>query len=1273
MESIQTHESQYISSLIEATLDPLVAINIDGIILDMNKAKVNITGLEREKLVGTNFYDYFTEPEKAKDVYRQVFVKGSVKDVPLTFRNINQKLTDVLFNGSVYKDSNGNVLGAVLVARDIEEQKWAIELQIANKELAFQNNEKEKRADELGIANKELAFQNDEKEKRADELGIANKELAFQNDEKEKRAEELGIANKELAFQNDEKEKRAAELIIANKELAFQNDEKEKRAEELGIANKELAFQNDEKEKRAAELIIANKELAFQNDEKEKRAAELIIANKELAFQNDEKEKRAAELILANEELIFQNKEKEKRAAELILANKELVFQNQEKEKRAAELIIADKELIFQTEEKEKRAAELVIADIELVFQTGEKKKRAAELIIADKELVFQTEEKEKRAAELVIADIELVFQTGEKKKRAAELIIADKELVFQTEEKEKRAAELIIADKELVFQTGEKKKRAAELIIADKELVFQTEEKEKRETENKELEALSYSLKLAFQYSLSLIEASLDPLVTINIEGKITDMNEATVNITGLTREELTGTDFFDYFTEPQMAREVYQEVFANGSVADSPLTLRHREGKLTDVLFNGSVYRDDNGNVLGVVIVARDVTAQKLASEYARSLIEASLDPLFTINLHGKITDMNNASVKITGITREKLIDSDFFDYFTEPLKAKEVYQEIFANGFVTDYPLTIRHGKMTSVLFNGSVYKDSRGNVQGVVVVARDITDQKRIETQLTEAIVFAEMATEIAEIAKSKAESSTLIAENAVKAKQQFLSNMSHEIRTPMNAIIGFTKVLLKTELSAKQKEYLTAIKMSGDALIVLINDILDLAKVDSGKMIFERTPFKLALSISAMLHLFETKIHEKNLKLVIDYDKTIPDVLVGDPVRLHQIILNLVSNAVKFTSTGKINVSVLLLSEDNEKASVQFSVKDTGIGIAEEKIVKIFENFQQASSGTSRLYGGTGLGLAIVKQLVETQGGSIHVDSKVNEGSTFSFVLSFLKTNSEAEEETVTEELNTEIKDIKVLVVEDIPLNQLLMKTLLDDFGFERDIAENGKIAIEKMQKNSYDVILMDLQMPEMNGFEATDYIRNTMHSTIPIIALTADVTTVDLAKCRFVGMNDYIAKPVDERVLYSKIIGLVKKPIHEKSEELEIEKISTMKNVRCINLEYLNTRTKSNPTLMMEMISLYLEQTPTLISAMKKSLLDNDWNGLHAAVHKMIPSFAIMGISNDFENMAKKIQDYAVNQQQSESIQDMVLQLGNICSQACIELQEEYIKIKSKN
>jgi PAS domain S-box-containing protein len=1152
---------------------------------------------------------------------------------------------------------------------------------------------------------------------------------------------ELNVANKELAFQDNEKEKRAAELVIANKELAFQNNEKEKRAEELIIANKELAFQNDEKEKRAAELSIANKELAFQSEVKEKRAAELVIANKELAFQNDEKEKRAAELVIANKELAFQNDEKEKRAAELVIANKELLFQNNEKEKRAEELIIANKELAFQNDEKSKRAAELVIAN---------------------KELAFENDLKENTAVE-----------------------------------KEKRAEELIIANKELAFQNKEKEKRAAELVIANKELDFQNIEKGKRVIENRKLEASSSSAELASQYSRSLIEASLDPLVTISVEGKITDVNEASIKVTGVSREELIGNDFSNYFTEPEKAQQGYEQVFDKGFVADYPLTIKHKNGRLTDVLYNASVYKDLDGNVIGVFAAARDVTAQKqieknlansleevtgykyaldmssivaitdekgiinyandnfakvskysqeellgknhsilnsgfhpkefmanlwktiqkgniwkgevknrakdgshywvdttivpfrdvngkiyqyvavrtditakkLSSQYSRSIIEASLDPLFTINTDGKITDVNNASVKMTGVERDKLIDTDFFEYFTEPLKAHEGYKEVFANGFITNYSLVIKDHKLTDVLLNGSVYRDEQENVMGVVIVARDVTEQKKFATELLEAKVFAEFATELAEDAKMKAESAARIAEDAVKAKQQFLSNMSHEIRTPMNAIIGFTKVVLKTELNVKQKEYLDAIKMSGDALIVLINDILDLAKVDAGKMTFEQTPFKMFASLSAMLHLFETKIQEKNLVLVKEYDEQIPEVLIGDPVRLHQIILNLVSNAVKFTSEGKITVGVRVLEQNEAKANIEFSISDTGIGITENKIDKIFENFQQASSGTSRLYGGTGLGLAIVKQLVESQGGSIKVESTIGKGSVFSFILSFQKTLAKPEPEIEQLELDVKNRNIKVLVVEDIALNQLLMKTLLDDFGFERDIAGNGKIAIEKLKLKSYDIILMDLQMPEMNGFEATDYIRNTLNSKIPIIALTADVTTVDLAKCTAVGMNDYISKPVDEKILYSKIVGLVKKPVQIK---LVAEKeIALDKESKYIDLTYLTNRTKSNPQLMMEMISLYLEQTPPLILTMKRSLQEKDWKNLHSAAHKMIPSFSIMGMSVNFENMAKKIQEHASQQQQEDTIHNLVIELENVCTQACKELEEEYKRIKS--
>jgi CheY-like chemotaxis protein len=255
-------------------------------------------------------------------------------------------------------------------------------------------------------------------------------------------------------------------------------------------------------------------------------------------------------------------------------------------------------------------------------------------------------------------------------------------------------------------------------------------------------------------------------------------------------------------------------------------------------------------------------------------------------------------------------------------------------------------------------------------------------------------------------------------------------------------------------------------------------------------------------------------------------------------------------------------------------------------------------------------------------------------------------------------------LNTKVQNIKVLVVEDIALNQLLMKTLLDDFGFEHDIADNGKIAIEKLQNKSYDIILMDLHMPEMNGFETTEYIRNKMSSQIPIIALTADVTSADLKKCTAVGMNDYISKPLDEKLLYNKIIDLLKKPILIQDTPLPAGRS------KYVDLTYLNKHTKDNPELIMEMITLYLKQTPPLITQMKQGLYDKDWDSVYTASHKLIPSFSIMGIHKDFEVTARKIQEYSSTQKHLNKVRKMVLQLENVCSKACEELENESNLIK---
>jgi two-component system CheB/CheR fusion protein len=551
-------------------------------------------------------------------------------------------------------------------------------------------------------------------------------------------------------------------------------------------------------------------------------------------------------------------------------------------------------------------------------------------------------------------------------------------------------------------------------------------------------------------------------------------------------------------------------------------------------------------SGEITGAINMGFDVTEIKRAElilrhseEQFRQMAELMPQKVWTSDAEGNKNYFNQTLLDYVGFSLEEL-KGQGWEKIIHPVdweKNKKQWMDsiLTGNNYEAENRLLRKDGKYLWHLTQAVALRDDNGKVKIWIGSKTEIQDQREQKEEL--------------EKAKNNAELKSQIAEDAMKSKQQFLSNMSHEIRTPMNAIVGFTNVVLKTALNKEQKEYINAIKVSGDALIVLINDILDLAKVDAGKMTFEQTQFNLSASISTTLQVFETKIQEKNLVLHKQYDAAIPEVLVGDPMRLRQILLNLVSNAVKFTIEGKVTLAVSLLNEDAENVRIEFAITDTGIGIAENRLDKIFDDFEQAAYENSRLYGGTGLGLSIVKKLVELQGGSIRVESQIGKGSTFYFVLSFGKPKAnESAPNTLMNEANVHhstqqgsltesiIHKVKVLVVEDLALNQLLMKIILLDFGFEMDIADNGRIAIEKLQKDHFDIILMDLQMPEMNGFETTAFIRSQMKSQIPIIALTADVTTTDVEKCKAFGMNDYISKPIDEKLLFNKIKKYVSKP-----------------------------------------------------------------------------------------------------------------------------------------
>ena len=384
-------------------------------------------------------------------------------------------------------------------------------------------------------------------------------------------------------------------------------------------------------------------------------------------------------------------------------------------------------------------------------------------------------------------------------------------------------------------------------------------------------------------------------------------------------------------------------------------------------------------------------------------------------------------------------------------------------------------------------------------------------------------------ELAEYEKQRAEQSE-------KFKQQFLANMSHEIRTPMNSVMGLTNLLIKTNLDEQQKKYLNVIKRSSENLLVIINDILDLSKIEAGKMDFEKISFPIEDVLETVYHTLYYKADEKRIEFKTNLNPNVPKILIGDPTRLNQVLINIAGNAIKFTEKGRVIVDVEEVNKQGNLSIVRFSIIDTGIGIAPENIEKIFDSFSQATSDTTRKFGGTGLGLSISKQLVDLQGGKIEVYSVLQEGTTFSITMPFLagqESDVGAQRHSHDDVKGSELKGIRVLLVEDNPFNQLVATDTLNDLigDLTIDVAENGRIAVELVKNNVYDIVLMDIQMPELDGFETTRAIRllSSPKNEIKIMAMTANVTSEEIAKCFQSGMNDYISKPFDSQDLLNKL------------------------------------------------------------------------------------------------------------------------------------------------
>ena len=527
------------------------------------------------------------------------------------------------------------------------------------------------------------------------------------------------------------------------------------------------------------------------------------------------------------------------------------------------------------------------------------------------------------------------------------------------------------------------------------------------------------------------------------------------------------------------------------------------------------------------------KELAEQYVIQENLASLVDNSMDITCIFDLNSFVVEeVNQTFNTLLGYNVESVIGTPLVQYFhsEDVNETKKIIQEELGSNsdiFVFENRMKCNDGtekwmRWKLIVKNGKCFANGA-----------DITIRKQTERKLSENLAY------LVRINKELGEAKR-VAEASVKVKQDFMANMSHEIRTPMNAIIGFTGLLLRGELSDEQRSSLESVKISGENLIVIINDILDFSKIEAGKMSIEASEFDLRTILKELVKLQKQSADDKGVSLVLNIEDEVPAKVIGDSVRVNQILLNLMSNAIKFTSKGKVELAVKVLHDSEKEVQLEMTVEDSGIGIPANKLSDIFESFTQAKGDTTRKYGGTGLGLTIVKKLVDLMQGDIKVISEPEKGSKFIVTLKLPKgsaANVQAKEEDDGKDIV--LGKLQVLLAEDNELNQILAKRVLNNFGCEVVIAENGMIALEKLRENDFDVILMDIMMPEMDGIEATKIIRKDFpepKKNIPILAMTAFIFTESSDnKYLEAGMDDYILKPFNPDKLKQKIAKLVQK------------------------------------------------------------------------------------------------------------------------------------------
>ena len=674
---------------------------------------------------------------------------------------------------------------------------------------------------------------------------------------------------------------------------------------------------------------------------------------------------------------------------------------------------------------------------------------------------------------------------------------------------------------------------------------------------------------------------------------------------------------DFFEerILTLLEFQKPVMDEIL---EMSDGRLLKRHYIPVCDNNIYKGHLWKYSD--------VTQEKNAEntlKIREEKYRSIIDNMNLGLLEVDTEEKILFANHGFCEMSGYEADELLGQRAAQIFAkgENNELMEQKNEERKRGTTDAYEIVVKNkrGEIRWWLVSGAPRYNDQGELVGSIGIHLDITDQKQLELELT--------------VAREQAEQST-------KSKEVFLANMSHEIRTPMNAILGMSGQLAKTGLTKKQLFYLDAINGASENLLVIINDILDLSKIEAGKLSLEKIAFEPRAIVKRAMQALNHKAEEKGLALTNSIlDDRISKVMMGDPYRLNQILLNIISNAVKFTEKGGVDIKLEVINDTKQSQTVQVSVKDTGIGMEEKFRESLFEKFSQEDASVTRQYGGTGLGMSICRQLIELMDGEIFVESEKGSGSTISFVITFPKGSEDdlpSQEVFVADE--NMLAGKKILVVDDNEMNRLLATTILTNYSAETVEAGNGQESVDYLLNNTVDLVLMDIQMPVMNGFDAAKFIRKNISKDLPMIALTANAIKGDNEKCIEAGLNTYLAKPFKEDDLMKMIAGMLKTNGSVNTQK-KTEVVTEEPEPVYYDISEIKIISRGNEDFINKMLKMFVEQIPVFVNDMLEKQAEGEFITVGEIAHRIKPTIDNMGIASsktiirEIEKMGKANED----------------------------------------